>query len=177
MTRCAICREEFERQRMTQKTCGHAVCNSEHKRQAAISKALKAERREIKQRMDDLKTKPQLAKEAQTAFNAFIRARDADLPCVSCGRFHQGQWHAGHFYSTGARPELRFNEDNCHKQCQPCNTELHGNLLLYRESLLLRIGPVRFAELSNPHPAQHYTKEDLREIKAKYKAKLKELQK
>ena len=34
--------------------------------------------------------------------------RDFDKPCVSCGNYHQGQWHAGHYLTVGARPELRF---------------------------------------------------------------------
>jgi hypothetical protein len=63
-------------------------------------------------------------KQAQHAFNEFIRYRDRDFPCISCGRHHDGQYHAGHFRTTGASPELRFDEDNCHKQCSACNNHL-----------------------------------------------------
>jgi hypothetical protein len=64
--------------------------------------------------------------QAQQAFNAYIRARDADLPCISCGEtnppdLHGGQWDCGHFKTVGANPELRFEERNAHKQCKSCN--------------------------------------------------------
>ncbi|WP_379559163.1 recombination protein NinG [Pseudomonas sp. MD330_10] len=35
-------------------------------------------------------------KESQTAINSCIRELDDGMPCVSCGRHHKGQWHAGH---------------------------------------------------------------------------------
>jgi hypothetical protein len=114
--------------------------------------------------------------EAQASFNAWIRARDADKPCISCGRMHDGQWHAGHYLSTGARPELRFEPYNCHKQCAPCNTHLHGNLVLYRTALIERIGLIRVKRLEGPHPPAKLTIEDLRAIRDEYRRKLKEMQ-
>lgn len=136
----------------------------------------KAERAELKRRKEAAKTRSQWMAEAQQAFNAWVRKRDHDKPCISCGRHHEGQWHAGHFYSTGARPELRFNEDNCHKQCQPCNTHLHGNLLRYRDELPRRIGSARFETLGEPHPAAKFTIPDLMAIKATYRSKSKALE-
>ena len=109
--------------------------------------------------------------------NKFIRARDADKPCISCGRFHGGQWHAGHYLTTGARPELRFNELNIHKQCQPCNTHLHGNLVLYRVNLIDRIGLDMVEWLEGPHEPLKLTREDLIELRNTYRRKAKELEK
>ena len=126
-----------------------------------------------------LRTKPRAEwqREAQAAFNAWVRERDAALPCISCGRMHTGQWHAGHYLSTGARPELRFHPDNCHRQCQPCNTHLHGNIVLYRAALIGRIGLGMVEFLEGPHAAKKYTVDDLKEIKAKYQLMVRELKK
>lgn len=137
-------------------------------RQREEKKADRAKREKLKPRADWLK-------EVQIAFNTYVRCRDDKLPCISCGRHHQGQWHAGHYLSTGARPELRFEPDNVHKQCQPCNTHLHGNLVLYRLALIEKIGLDRVEWLEGPHEPQKWTIEDLKTIKADYGAKTKAL--
>ena len=78
---------------------------------------------------------------AQAEFNKFIRLRDAHLPCISCQRFHEGRYDAGHYLSIGAHPEHRFNEDNCHKQCHwNCNIQQSGNIKNYRIELVKKIG-------------------------------------
>lgn len=115
-------------------------------------------------------------KRAQSAFNAWVRARDAGQPCISCGRIHQGQNHAGHYRPAGSNPELRFEPDNCHLQCAPCNSHLSGNLTAYRQALIAKIGLKRVEFLEGPHEPKRYRKEDYQAIEAEYKAKLKELQ-
>lgn len=83
-----------------------------------------------------------LRDKAQSEFNLFIRNRDQDKGCISCqyGKVEQ----AGHFYSAGQYTALRFNEDNVHGQCLQDNYFKHGNLLVYRERLIGRIGIERF---------------------------------
>jgi hypothetical protein len=115
-------------------------------------------------------------KEAQQAFNAWVRARDAKEPCISCGRHHQGQYHAGHYRTTKACPELRFEPDNCWKQCSPCNTHLSGNILEYRKKLIAKLGLERVEWLEGPHEPKRYRIEDLKEIRDTYRLKLKEEQ-
>ena len=114
-------------------------------------------------------------KAAQKAFNDFIRERDSSRPCISCERDHQGQYHAGHYRTTGAHPELRFNESNCHKQCSVCNNHRSGNIAEYRINLIKKIGLEAVERLEGPHEAKKYTCADLKEIELHYKAKLKEL--
>jgi len=111
--------------------------------------------------------------EAQAAFNAWIRKRDEKLPCISCSRFHSGQHHAGHYLSTGARPELRFDEANVHKQCAPCNNHKSGNAIEYRINLVKRIGGKRVGMLEGPHEPKKYTIDEIKEIKKEYKEKVK----
>ena len=121
------------------------------------------------------KSLAQVEREAQQAFNEWVRLRDADLPCVSCGRHHDGQYHAGHWRSVGANPELRFEPLNVWKQCAPCNTHLSGNLVNYRISLIQLIGLEKVEWLEGPHEARKYTIEEIKAIKADYRAKTREL--
>lgn len=135
----------------------------------------RAVRREQRKARARLKTLSQYMKEAQQAFNQYIRARDAHLPCISCGRFHEGQWHAGHYRTTAAAPELRFHELNCHKQCAPCNNHKSGDIVNYRKNLIARIGEDNVDWLEGPHEPKRYRSDDLIEIREHYKQKVKEL--
>ena len=158
------------------------VCSLECAKSLAVSIRGKAEKQAaIKQRKSDrerkerLKSRSELAREAQQAFNQWVRLRDADKPCISCGRHHEGQYHAGHYLSVGARPELRYEPLNVWKQCSPCNTHLSGNAVLFRQALVREIGLDRVEWLDGPHPAKKYTADELRAIKAEYTAKAREL--
>jgi len=143
-------------------------------REKEIAKTAKVDRLDRKVRKAALMTKADYAKLAQTAVNAFVRARDSELPCISCGRHHGGQYHAGHLLSVGAHPELRFEPLNIHKQCKPCNVDLHGNVLNYEVNLIAKVGAEVVAWLRGPHDAKHYTIDDLKKIRAEYKEKLKQ---
>ena len=178
--RCPSCRVMFTPARNSQAVCGEIECAIAHgqseKGRAIAGKALaEVGRREIKVRKEKLKSRADHLREAQQAFNEWVRLRDADLPCVSCGRHHDGQYHAGHWRSVGANPELRFEPLNVWKQCAPCNTHLSGNLVNYRISLLQLIGAEAVAWLEGPHPARKYTVEEIKAIKADYRAKTREL--
>jgi hypothetical protein len=169
--RCRSCREWFIPARSTQ-----WVCSPECALAKVKSDGEKVVRKKIREAKIRNRTRGDWQREAQKAFNRFIRARDNNLPCVSCGRFHQGQWHAGHFRSTGSSPALRFDEANCHKQCSPCNNYLHGNLAKYREELLVRIGPEELARLEGPQEPKKYSIEELKVIRAKYLKLAKEME-
>ena len=178
--RCPTCRVMFTPARNSQAVCGEIECAIAHgqseKGRAIAGKALaEVGRREIKVRKERLKSRADHLREAQQAFTEWVRLRDADLPCVSCGRHPDGQYHAGHWRSVGANPELRFEPLNVWKQCAPCNTHLSGNLVNYRISLLQLIGAEAVAWLEGPHPARKYTVEEIKAIKADYRAKTREL--
>ena len=165
---CVVCERVFVPERMGQIVCRPACA------MARVRQAKKAERESTRKRKDAIKSKADWAREAQTAFNAYIRARDEGLPCISCGRHHQGQWHAGHYLSTGARPELRYTESNVHRQCAPCNTHLSGNAVLYRIGLIERIGLEAVEWLEGSHELPKWTAEELRGIRDHYRQKLKD---
>lgn len=114
-------------------------------------------------------------KKATTVCNTYIRMRDAKLPCVSCGRHHGGQYHAGHYRPAGNNSFLRFSEINIHKQCAPCNNHKSGNLVDYRINLIKRIGQQSVDWLDGPHPTKKWTIDELREVVDYYKRKIKDL--
>ena len=163
-----------------------------HLRLQAKQKELQAKafRKETRQRKEAILTVSDWTKKAQVEFNRYIRQRDKDLPCISCGRhdaeikesFRGGKWDAGHFLSRGAFPELRFEPDNCHRQCKSCNGG-SGRFAKkdrtvsqeYRRRLVDRIGILRVEEVERPHPAKRYRVDDLKEIHQKYKDLNKEL--
>jgi len=169
--KCPVCGDPFTPFRPLQKVCGHA-CAIELAQKQRTTK----ERKEYREQKTKAKSRNDWMREAQTSFNAFIRARDDDFECISCGRVHTGQYHAGHYRPTSTTPALRFHELNVHKQCQPCNTHLHGNILGYRQGLIKKIGHDLVDWLEGPHEPAKYSIEDLKEIKRVYKLKLKELQ-
>lgn len=180
--RCPACRVMFTRSRESQAVCGEIECaiayGKSEKGRAIAGKALaEVGRCEIKVRKEKLKSRADHLKDTQQAFNAWVRARDAALPCVSCGRHHQGKYDAGHYRTVGSNPALRFEPMNCHRQCSPCNTRLSGNIVNYRIELVKRIGAEAVEWLEGPHEAKKYTVDELKAMTADYRKKTRELKK
>ena len=171
------CAAQFTPQRLGQAVCspkcGLAI-KDVNKDKARKALAL-IERKAIKAAKERIKSRANYLKEAQQAFNAYIRERDALLPCISCGRHHQGQWHAGHYRTVAGSPELRFEPLNVHKQCAPCNNHKSGDIVNYRIELVRRIGPEKVEWLEGPHNAKKYTIEQLQAIKAEYRALVRQM--
>ena len=142
------------------------------------------DRRDIKVRKEKLKSRADHLREAQAAVNEYVRLRDAHLPCISCDSTPNdndlmtgSRWDAGHYRSVGACPELRFEPLNIHRQCVKCNRNLSGNAVEYRIRLVHRIGTEKVAWLEGLHPVCKYTVDEIKAIKAKYRAMAKELKK
>lgn len=189
---CKVCAEKFTPTRAIQPTCGKFSCGMEYGLQViAKTKAAKA-RKEAKAHRE-AKVKAMTARDwlplAQDAFNKYIRLRDADKPCISCGRVNVewtrgGAWDCGHWLSRGAYPELRFEELNAHKQCKICNGgsakyAKKGRTVAkeYEARLIERIGQDKVDWLKGPHEPKHYTVDDLKQIKAHYTALARQLTK
>jgi peptidyl-tRNA hydrolase len=163
--------------RSMQKVCG-ALCAAAWAKKLSEQKAARAqrdERKSLREALEKAKTRATHLKELQAAFNAWVRARDAGQPCISCRRHHQGQWHAGHYRSVGSEPALRFEPDNVHLQCAPCNTHLSGNLIAYRVNLITKIGLSRVEWLEGPHSPKKLTVAEIVEKKAFYRAEVRRL--
>lgn len=181
MKACKQCGTQFAPARPLQAVCS-PICAARLVRVAKREKtAQKAkERKSIRERKEAIKRKPDLIREAQTAFNAYIRLRDHGLPCICCGAAFAsgsvgGAFDCGHYRSTGSAGHLRFNEDNAAGQSKHCNRWGSGRAVDYRIGLIKRIGLERVEALENNNDIHKWTKEELRDIKARYVAKLKEL--
>lgn len=138
----------------------------------AKSKAKTAKQREA------LKTLTQLENEAKTPFQKFIRLRDADENCASCGTNYSEVWDGGHFYKAEIYSGLIFNENNCHKQCKKCNRFLNGNENNYRLGLIERYGldyVLKLDVLANETRQYKYTRQELIDLKKKYNKKVREI--
>lgn len=172
MRKCAVkgCANRFQARNM-----GHKVCGPECAAVHAVSERQRLDAKQTRERREAMKTRSDWLKDAQAAFNAFVRERDAALPCISCGRFHEGAWDAGHYRSVGAQPALRFHEDNCHRQCVPCNQHKSGNAVEYRIGLLARIGRERVEFLEQEHAPAKFTIEQAKLLRDTYRAKLRAL--
>lgn len=171
---CGHCGSIFTPARSMQAVCS-PICAAR-----SVKAKNRAEREQFRERKAKLKRIPDLIKEAQTAFNAFIRERDRDQTCICCGKplgesAIGGGYDCGHFRSTGSASHLRFDERNAHAQRKFCNRYGAGRVVEYRIGLARRIGleQVELLEASNtPHK---WERDELIAIKALYVGKLKEL--
>lgn len=180
MKKCKICRLPVNKWPIQPRNNLARVCSIECAKQSGKIDADKQSRRQLRDRKEAIKTHPQLVKEAQRAFNRYIRERDKDQPCVCCGKLtthNPNEWDAGHYRSVGSAPKHRFNEVNCHKQAKRCNQYLGGNYAEYRKGLIARIGEEQVEQLEKDNAVRRYTKEELRAIKTEYNRKYVELRK
>lgn len=183
-SKCKVCGSEFVKRSPFQKWCS-VECGSELAVKALVKKKSRqeaAERKQTREKLKAMETYPQLVKKAQTAFNAFIRARDAEKPCISCGAPLKGPQvgggaDCGHFRSVGSAPHMRFVEDNAAGQCKRCNQYLSGNHVEYRKGLLERIGMVRLEQIESDQTIRKYTREALIEIARHYREEARKLKK
>ncbi len=94
------------------------------------------------------KTKLQLAlNNTKTIIHAFVRNRDQNKSCISCGCVWNKDFQAGHFYPAGSFETLKFNLQNIHGQCVQCNLFKEGNFENYSLNLPERIGIEKYNEL------------------------------
>ena len=130
----------------------------------------KAERGEWRKRKAAVKPLKHWEDMTQRVVNDYIRERDHELPCISCGTFTTVQWEAGHYRSRGKASHLRYVEDNINKQCHHCNVQLSGNQQQYRIHLIAKIGTERVEALENNNVPHRYTIEELEAIRKHYSA-------
>jgi hypothetical protein len=176
------CGISFPPQRLGQAVCS-PKCGLAIKdiNQAKARKSLaQVERREIKIRKEKLKSRGEHMREAQQAFNEYVRTRDqaAGHPCISSGKpldWSGNAVDAGHYRSVGSAPHLRFDERNCHAQSKQDNRFLSGNAVDYRIGLIARIGQEAVDALEADQSVRKYSVEQIKGIKAYYRAKTREL--
>jgi len=125
--------------------------------------------------IEEQKSYQRVLLDARKYFQQWIRQRDADKPCISCGK-HSKLVDAGHYFKAEVYSGLIFNEDNCHSQCRKCNRYKGGNESHYRLGLVERYGEdfvKSLEQIKDENRLKKWTKEELVEIKTKYKTLLK----
>lgn len=165
--RCRQCDKEYMPYNPLQVVCSPA-CALEYNSKKEVNKR-------VKEMKNELKDKKWYLAALTIVFNRYIVKRDSELPCISCGSYRANQWDCGHYYAAGNYSFLRFNEDNCNKQCnRPCNTDKSGNLTEYRKGLINKIGLERVKWLDdNCHNKSELTIPEIKILIKKYKELLK----
>ncbi|EMS8795793.1 recombination protein NinG [Enterobacter ludwigii] len=178
---CPICSTEYIPRSSLQKVCHNYKCaiafNKQRDAEIAAREQRKREREksaDLKQRRDALKTRAEWEREAQAAFNRYIRMRDMHQECIS----HPGKLisnsnyitgsavDASHYRSRGAASHLRFNVFNVHSACTRCNRQLSGNAVEYRIRLIERIGLERVERLEADNEPRKFDIDYLKRVKS-----------
>ena len=172
------CGKTFTPARSMQQACSVpcAIALTETQKAQKAARANRDERKSLREAMEKAKKRGTHLKELQAAFNAWVRARDAGKPCISCGRYGQDM-QAGHYRSVGSSPGTRFMPNNCWLQCRQCNLYQHGSPISYRINLIKRIGLEAVEELEKEHPPVKLTVAEIVELKAKYRAMVRGMKK
>lgn len=170
---CKHCGKEFMPRATTQVVCS-ILCASKLVTTKKIEAIQKAERKADKEKREALKSRKAWLSDAQAMFNKFIRIRDERRPCISCGAL-EATWDAGHYRTVAAAPQLRFHEDNCHKQCVHCNQYKSGNIVAMRKGMIERIGASRVEALEDDNSVRRWTIDEAKAIKEQYRSKIKEI--
>lgn len=169
--KCKECKEYFQPTRPLQMVCSTKCAYSYQKKLKE-----KKWRKEKARRKKELMTHSEWLKIAQMTFNKYIRERDKEEKCISCPSKLSGKYDAGHFFSVGSYPNLRFNENNTHGQCVACNQHKHGNINEYRIRLPERIGKEAFVELERKrNEPLKLSIPEIKELISNYKQKIKQL--
>ena len=151
------------------------VCGIECAKAVARKKREKVEKANDRQRKEELQPIQYWLKRAEKAVNAFVRERDREQPCISCGTNDASEWHAGHWKSVGANSALRYDLSNIHRQCDQCNVFKGGNATEYEIRLPARIGQAEVDRLKHAPRLRKWTREECQAIEQEFKLKLKEL--
>ena len=172
MAKCAFCKKQFTQFNSLNKVCSIKCAIELGKLKPAkvnykrVNSQLKSEAKE------KLETYSQKVNKVKVIFQKWIRERDKNEPCISCGTLTANEWHASHFKKAETYSGVIFNEINVWKSCKKCNVFLNGNELNYRERLVKKIGldqVIALEELANETRTKKWTIEELQQIKNKYK--------
>lgn len=170
--RCKTCKEQYTPRSPLQTACSPLCAQQQAKlkREKAEAKAKREEKRQDREKLKELEPIGKLEKRAETAVNAYVRARDARLGygCISCDKpaNWDGQWHASHFRSVGAASGVRYNLWNINRACWICNKLYSGRIDAYTPALIERIGQDKVDWLKAQNKPVRYSREYLERLRA-----------
>jgi hypothetical protein len=171
--KCKYCRELFEPSVFLQKNCFEPNCVT-----AWINEVKQKNWQKKKAKLKaDLMTLSDYTKILQQLVNKYVRLRDKGLPCISCQKPIVGKVDAGHMYSVGNYPSVRFDEKNINAQCLNCNQYNGGMINDYRINFVKKYSESELNTLDRlAHETRKFSIPELKEMIEKYKKKCKELE-
>jgi len=121
-----------------------------------------------KKREAKKESKSTLIKELDRVFSIFIRQRGKGK-CISCGAVSEWKnMQCGHYIRRSVM-NTRWDEDNCHSQCMPCNVFKSGNYPAYTLALMSKYGAEIIEELNErSQQVRKWEKSELKEMIKKY---------
>jgi hypothetical protein len=136
---CKICKVKFELKKPLQQVCSPACAIFLAEKNKAKNE--KKEKTKIKKELREAaKTISSYRKELQIIVNKIVREIDAGFNCISSGRSYKTNDQAGHYYSVGAYPNLRFNLHNIYSQSVADNLYKSGNPIGFTQGLIREFG-------------------------------------
>jgi len=135
---CKICKAKYTPTKPLQMVCG-GLCAIEYSKihlpKVKMTEA-NQKRKENKAKLKELENLSYWKKILQAQVNLIVRLIDKGCNCISSNRPYREDDQAGHMYSVGSTPALRFNLLNLWSQSIRDNMHNSGNLLNYREMVV-----------------------------------------
>lgn len=176
INKCKNCGAVFEPQRIGQKVCSMA-CAINLSKQSEEKKEQKEWKIKKKVLIEENKTLSDYQRELQKEINTIVRLIDRGHVCISSGLPLNKGVNAGHLFSVGSNPTLRYNLHNIWNQSIHDNLYKSGNFEGYQKGLIRLFGNSYFeyVESLKSLPPLRLSKQDLIEAKKICKEIIKEL--
>ena len=158
---CQYCGERYDMDKQTyslrslgvyKRSCTSNECEDQARGKAA-KKALKVVRKQQKDKLREaigIKPKKQSQDALQKSINKIARLLDKGQPCLARPFENQSRpLEAGHIFSVGAYPALRYNLWNIHGQSNKSNRQNGGESDLMQEGIERRYGIEQFNKLQD----------------------------
>lgn len=145
---CKNCKEKFTPEYNPLQFLCSPKCAIEYNKKAVERKEKDEWKVKKKEMVEKLKTLSDYKAALEKEINAIVRLIDKGHECIS-GGFDNYVVHAGHLYSVGAFPSIRFNLLNIYAQSEHDNYHLHGNCAIYKERIVEIFGKAASDEIEN----------------------------
>lgn len=130
----------------------------------------KEQKKEQSAKKEENRSKSYFEKQLEHEINAIVRLIDAEKGCISCNHGWEKPWtrqaHAGHKFSVGSNPTLRYNLFDIFLQCSICNNWKSGNERKYDKGLITHYGQEMLEyihELPSKYKELHLSIEELKQ--------------
>lgn len=146
--KCKQCKEYFPAESGFKAPLGW-FCSFEHAsifgREKSAQKAIKARKKETRERKKKAETRPQALNRLKTAVHYYVKhVLRRGEPCYTCDKpqdlNNPRAWHVGHYMPAKTYDPRRFMLENLRVQCYSCNAANSGSQREYRKRLIAEKG-------------------------------------